>query len=55
MPIFLMFRPDSILQECSVQEGDIYPACWFVDERRHPTDTEESVCLFAVCVDNQQQ
>lgn len=51
----LISSPGSVLQEFPVQEGDVFRGCWSVDERRHPTDSEESVCLLAVCVGSQQQ
>ena len=50
-----IFPSASVLQEFSVQKGDICRPGWLVDEWIPPTDTEESVCLFAVCVGRQQQ
>lgn len=45
----------SVLQELSVQKGDICPACWSLYERRHPINPKKSVCLLPVCLDSQQQ
>lgn len=45
----------SVLQELSVQEGDICPACWSVNERRHPINPKKSLRLFPVCLDSKQQ
>lgn len=44
----------SVLQELSLQKGDICRPCWFVAEGRHPADTEERVGVFADRVGSQQ-